>query len=267
MKDFGKAFSRAKQIANKVRSQGFRKFTSLAARNESQGDVGNLYVYKFIGSSWWEEGVSAEAVRDALASMKGVKKLNIYINSEGGDVFDGKAIYTQLKRFDAEKTVYIDGIAASAASFIAMAGDKVIISPIGTMMIHDAWSFAMGNAGDMRATADLLDMLSDDIAKTYAAKTGRTAEDFRSLMLAETWLNAEESVKEGLADSIGVTTDDEEADTSTAEDRVAKSFNTTHGRIEEYQNSLMKFRLERAGRAKSEVESQQVRASPGKRAR
>lgn len=264
MKNFNaEAFNKARALANKVRAQGLRKFESLSVRNEKSGDVGNLYIYKFIGSSWFEEGVTAESVMNALDGMKGVKKLNIFINSEGGDVFDGKAIYTQLKRFSAEKVVYVDGVAASAASFIAMAGDRVVMSPIATMMIHDAWSFAAGNADDLRSTADILDMLSEDIARSYADKSGRTVDEMRKMMLDESWFNAEQAVKEKLADEVAVYDDgvDASASAGATNNKVSIVLNNTHERIANYSAKLLTYRAKRAKDAVKE----QVRASPGKR--
>lgn len=262
MKTFNaEAFNKARTLANKVRAQGIRKFENLAVRNEKSGDVGNLYVYKFIGASWFEEGITAESVMNALDGMKGVKKLNIFINSEGGDVFDGKAIYTQLKRFSAEKVVHIDGVAASAASFIAMAGDRIVMSPIGTMMIHDAWSFAAGNADDLRNTADILDMLSDDIAKSYADKSGRPVDEMRKLMLEESWFNAEQAVKEKLADEVAVYNDDDNTAAASSNSKVSNVLNNTHERIASYSAKLLTFRAKRAKDAVKE----QVRTSPGKR--
>jgi ATP-dependent protease ClpP protease subunit len=156
-------------------------------------------------------------VKDALAEMKGVKTLNVFINSPGGDVFEAKSIYTQLLRFDAEKVVHVDGIAASAATLVAMAGDRIITSAVGTWMVHEAWSGAMGNAGDMRAIADVLDLESQIIADTYAKQTGKAPKEMRDLMLAETWMNADQALEQGFTDEISHDDDDEEGDEEESE--------------------------------------------------
>lgn len=184
--------------------------------NVAEGtDTGELYVYETIGFDCFAEngGVTANKVKDALAEMKGVKTLNVFINSEGGDVFEAKSIYSQLQRFDAEKVVHIDGLAASAATLVAMAGDRIVSSPVATWMVHEAWSGAMGNAADMRAYADILDLESQSIADVYAKQTGGTPQEMRELMLAETWMNAQQSLEKGFSDELaGDDEDDDEND-------------------------------------------------------
>jgi ATP-dependent Clp protease protease subunit len=200
-------FAKAHDIANKFRAAAGKKPSLFAKASEEKGQ---LYVYEAIGYDWWTGGgITGKSVADALTQMKGVKTLDIFINSEGGDVFEAKAIFAQLKRFDAEKTVYVDGIAASAATFIAMAGDKIVTAPAATWMVHDVWSLAMGNSGDMRSMADLLDLESNAIAETYAARTGKTAADMRDLMLKETWMSAKDALEQGFTDEIATYGDDE----------------------------------------------------------
>jgi ATP-dependent Clp protease protease subunit len=197
--------------------------------------TGELFIYEQIGFDCWTgEGVTGKGVADALAAMKGVKKLNVFINSEGGDVFEAKTIYTQLKRFDAEKVVHIDGIAASAATFIAMAGDKIITSPVATWMVHEAWTGAMGRSQDMRAIADLLDLENQTIAETYAARTGKTAEEMKALMSAPpdgTWMNAATALEHGFTDEIGEAADPAEETTNTARSKVAGALAMTQARL------------------------------------
>jgi len=169
----------------------------------SGGDRGQLYIYEAIGVDWWTGGgITGDSVRQALDAMKGAKALDVFINSEGGDVFEAKAIYTQLKRFTGEKVIHIDGIAASAASFIAMAGDKVISEPVATWMIHEAWSMAAGRAADMRAMADVLDLENGTLAETYAKQTDLSVAKLREMMAAETWMNAQEALDLGFCDEI-----------------------------------------------------------------
>lgn len=173
---------------------------------ETAVDRGSLYVYDFIGESWDDtRGVTGRKVAEALAEMKGVKALDIFINSPGGDIWEAKAIFAELNRFEGEKVVHIDGIAASAASFIAMVGNKIRTAPAATWMIHDVWTIGWGNAEAFRKTADVLDLESDTFAQTYATRTGQKVEDVRGWMKAETWMNAATAKERGFTDEIAET--------------------------------------------------------------
>jgi ATP-dependent protease ClpP protease subunit len=163
------------------------------------GETPAVYIYDEIG--YW--GDTAKDLVDQLQKIEG-DKLDVHVNSPGGDIFDGLAIYQALKAHPAEVTVKVDGLAASIASVIAMAGDKVVISPKATMMIHDGWSMAVGNAEELRKTADLLDKQSQVIASVYADRSplGYGADHFRMLMRDETWFTADEALEAGLVDEI-----------------------------------------------------------------
>lgn len=124
----------------------------------------------------------------------------MFINSPGGAAWDGVTIMNALRRHPARVEVTVDGLAASAASVIAMAGDHITMNRGSELMLHDAWGYAMGNAGDMRDTAAVLDKLSDSLADTYAARAGGGREKWRAVMQEETWFTAEEAVTAGLAD-------------------------------------------------------------------
>jgi ATP-dependent protease ClpP protease subunit len=126
----------------------------------------------------------------------------LHINSGGGDVFDAVAIYSGLRNHKATVNVAVDGIAASAASFIAMAGDTVGIEKPARMMIHDASGLVIGNASDMRDMAELLDDVSDTIAEIYADRAGESTDTWRGRMKSETWYSAQQAVDAKLADSI-----------------------------------------------------------------
>jgi ATP-dependent Clp endopeptidase proteolytic subunit ClpP len=156
-----------------------------------------LYIYDEIGYF----GQTAKGLADDLRELD-VEELDVHINSPGGDIFDGLAIYQALKDHKANVTVRIDGLAASIASVIAMAGDKVVMAPKSSLMIHDGWTMAVGSAKDMRKTADLLDKQSDIIASVYADKTGQPAEFWREIMADDAWYNAEEALAAGLIDEI-----------------------------------------------------------------
>lgn len=163
---------------------------------EPGDDVTDLLIYDEIGFF----GVSAQDVTDSLADVTG--DLNVRLNSPGGDVFDGVAIYNALSDHPGKVTVTVDGLAASAASFIAMAGDTVRMNRASQMMIHDASGLCIGNAGDMTEMAALLDRVSDTIAGIYADRTGVDVEAWRGQMRTETWYSAEEAVSAGLADAM-----------------------------------------------------------------
>lgn len=161
--------------------------------------TGEIYVYDEIGSGFFG-GVSAKQFVDDLNALGKLDTINLYINSPGGDVFDGVTIYNALKRNQADIAVHIDGLAASIASIIAMAGDSITIAENGMMMIHDPWTFALGNAAEMRKQADVLDQVAGTLVNTYTGRTGLDAEEVKALMGAETWFDSAQAVEKGFAD-------------------------------------------------------------------
>jgi ATP-dependent protease ClpP protease subunit len=163
---------------------------------ENHAEVSDLFIYGEIGYE-----VSANDLVVQLAQLEATT-LNVRINSPGGDVFDGVAIYNALVNHPAVVNTQIDSLAASAASFIALAGETVTISEFGQMMIHDPYTIGIGNAADLRETADLLDRQGDNIAAIYAKKAGSKASDWRDAMRVETWYSAQEAVVAGLADAV-----------------------------------------------------------------
>ncbi len=168
-------------------------------RNDAGGPT-RVDIYDEIGyGGWFSEGVNAADFVKLLASIEG--DLEVHINSPGGDVFEGLAIYNSLAQRPGNVVTVVDGLAASAASFIAQAGKTRIIAPGAMMMIHEASGLCMGNAADMRELADLLDKVSANIASLYAEHAG-DVDDWRAAMRAETWYTADEAVAAGLADSL-----------------------------------------------------------------
>lgn len=166
-------------------------------------DEGEITLYGVISSeSWWGDEVTPKQFKSDLDALGDIKTLNVRINSPGGDVFAGSAIYSMLKRHSAQKIVYIDGLAASMASVVAMAGDLVIMPKNAMLMIHNPWGGCVGFASEMRAYADLLDKIGESMMTAYTDKTGKTVEDIKSVMDAETWFTAEEAVAAGWADEI-----------------------------------------------------------------
>lgn len=218
---YGRALAKAHKIAADFRAQRYPGDSGLnsgvwaAKKSDAKGE---LYIYESIGLDWWTGGgITGKSVVAELKKIEGVKTLDIFINSPGGDVFEGKTIYNTIKRFDAEKIVHIDGIAASAASFIAMAGDKIITAENATWMIHEAWGGASGNAEDLRTIAGLLDIENAAIAGIYAARTGQPASSFwmrpapsaadpspaaTGIMASDTWMSAAEALAAKLTDEI-----------------------------------------------------------------
>jgi ATP-dependent Clp protease protease subunit len=162
-----------------------------------------LLVYEEIGYDWWTgEGVTAKSVKQQIDQAGQFSKIVLRVNSPGGDAFEGIAIYNLLRSVGKPIDVFVDGVAASSASIIAMAGDTITVGNNAMIMIHDAWSMCVGNAREMRKFADTLEKVSDSIGQTYVDRTGKTMEEIKSLMDSETWMNAEECVKEGFATAI-----------------------------------------------------------------
>lgn len=165
--------------------------------------MGELQLYGPISStSWWGDEVTPKQFSDELKALGDIETLNVYINSDGGDVFAGQAIHSMLKRHPANVVVYVDGLAASIASVVAMAGDKVIMPRNAMMMVHNPWTIAVGNADDFRKLADDLDQIRESIVAAYQDKTGLEREEIIRLMDAETWMTADEAVSKGFADEI-----------------------------------------------------------------
>lgn len=169
-------------------------------RNDAATEPTRVDVYDDIGGGgWFSYGISAQDFVDQLAGIDG--DLEVHINSSGGDVFDGIAMFNALASRKGKVTTVVDGLAASIASILAQAGHERVIAPGAMLMIHDVWSMCVGNAGDMREYADLLDQLSDNLATIYATRGG-TPDSWRDAMRAETWYTAQESVDAGLADKL-----------------------------------------------------------------
>lgn len=164
----------------------------------STDDEATLYVYDVI-DDWW--GINAESFVTAVNDLK-VKTLNVRINSPGGDVFSARAMQTALRQHPANVVVHIDGLAASAATFLAMAAREVRISAGAFFMIHNGWTFLFGNADELRKEANLLDAVDDSIANDYVSRTGLNKDVVITMMAEETWLSANDAVKHGFADQV-----------------------------------------------------------------
>lgn len=178
------------------------KFWVIKAKKDNP-EVGELTLYGDISSvSWWGDEVTPKQFKADLDALGDIKNLDIYVNSGGGEVFAGMAIYNIIKRHKAYKTAYIDGIAASIASVIIMAADKRVIPENAMIMIHNCCTFAMGNKIELRKIADDLEKVDQSILGTYIEKTGKTCEEITAYMDAETWFTAAEAVEMGFADEL-----------------------------------------------------------------
>jgi len=182
---------------------------------KARGSTGEIWLYDQIGEGFFTDGVTAKSFQKDLAGLGKVSTINLRINSPGGNVFDGLTIYNQLKAHPARIVVDVDGLAASIASLIAMAGDEIRMAGNSMMMIHNPHSMAMGDANEMRRTAALLDQIKGNLADTYAARTGMDLGTLNAWMDSETWLTAAEAVQYGFADAV------------TQEQRVAASYDLT----------------------------------------
>lgn len=212
-------------------------------RQSANAGTLDIYIYGDVeGDSydWWTDEViesetSANHFRDELAKHPNAMQINIYINSYGGSVFEGTAIYNQLRRNPAHKTVYIDGFACSVASVIAMAGDEIVMPRNALMMIHNMWMSAVGNAAELRKAADDLDVINAAGRGAYLAKAGDKLpeEKLIEMMDAETWLTAEDCITYGLADRLA----DQDADMKNAAE-VLKNANLSAQQRIDVQRSL-----------------------------
>lgn len=162
----------------------------------------SITIYDQIGEDWWTgEGTTAKRISGALRAI-GDNHATVYINSPGGDVFEGLAIYNLLREHKAGVTVKVVGVAASAAAIIAMAGSRVEVGRAGFLMIHNSWTVAAGNRHDFREAADWLEPFDKTQADIFAAKTGDSPEAIAKMLDAETWMGGQEAVDLGFADGL-----------------------------------------------------------------
>ena len=169
----------------------------MKALNDGKAEI---FIYSDIGYDWWEDKSTAQLFAEELKNLGDISSIDLHINSNGGDVFDGQAIHSLIKNHKGFVTAYIDGLAASIATVIAMGADKVIMPKNAMMMIHNAWTGLYGNANDLRKMADDLDHINDTIVNTYLVKVKDKTDEatIRDLMDKESWLNAEECLSLGL---------------------------------------------------------------------
>ncbi len=166
------------------------------------GETLEIDIYDDIGESYWGDTVSAKDIKAALKSSPNASNIKLRVNSRGGDVFDGFAIYALIQAHPAKVEAHVDGVAASMASIVIMAADTIHVAAGAMIMIHNPWAYAMGEADDLRQTADLLDTLQGTSADIYVARTGIARDEVLAMMDAETWLTAEEAKAKGFADVV-----------------------------------------------------------------
>ena len=170
---------------------------AIRAAESGSNDIG---IFDVIGEGYWNEGVTASSISSALKRIGADKPVTVNINSPGGDMFEGLAIYNLLKEHKGEVTVKVVGLAASAASIIAMAGDSVEIARAGFLMIHNAWLIAAGNRHELKDIAEWLEPFDRAMGSVYEARTGLDSAEIESMMDSETWLGGKDAIEQGFAD-------------------------------------------------------------------
>jgi ATP-dependent Clp endopeptidase proteolytic subunit ClpP len=169
---------------------------------KAKADKAEIWIYEMIGEDFWTGGgVTAKNFQKELAEIK-ASQIDLHINSPGGVVFDGITIYNLIKQHPANVTTYIDGLAASIASVIALAGNKVIMAENALYMIHNPTGLAMGTATDMRSLADILDKIAGTMITTYSTKSKKPEEEIKAMLEVETWMTADEAKEAGFIDEI-----------------------------------------------------------------
>lgn len=168
---------------------------------KNEADVRTLTIDGVIAEeSWFDDDITPKMFRDELFNGSG--DIELYINSPGGDCIAASQIYTMLMEYTGNVTVKIDGLAASAASVIAMAGTEVLMSPTSMLMIHNPWTMAAGDHNDMQKAIDVLNEVKESIINAYELKTGMSRAKISRLMEDETWMNAKKAVDLGFADGV-----------------------------------------------------------------
>lgn len=195
-----KIFASIVNKTNNNQNKNFWKFNNWI--NKDNKKEAEILLYGVIGEDGYWDDVTSKQFAEDLKAVEDAVKINVRINSPGGDVFAGQAIYSMLKRCKSEVIVYIDGLAASIASIVAMSGDKIIMPKNAMMMIHKPWTITAGNANDMREEADTLDKIEESIISVYTDKTGLSAEEIKTLLEDETWLTASDALEKGFIDEI-----------------------------------------------------------------
>lgn len=184
---------------------------------EIAGNTAVVYMHGTVGDSWFDDSISAKSVREQLNGFEG-DEIELHINSFGGDMFEGIAIKNYLSNRPEKVTAYIDGIAASAASIIAMCADTIIMPADTQLMIHNPWTYTAGNAKELRKVAEQLEVAQTSLEETYMKRFVGEREELKALLDAETFLTAEQAIQFGLADAV-----EKEGSLDTVSDKLVSS--------------------------------------------
>ncbi|KGJ25377.1 head maturation protease, ClpP-related [Staphylococcus haemolyticus] len=178
-----------------------KQYFQFKKQSDSKGEI---YIYgDIVSEEWFDNDVSAPNFRKSLDELENVSEIDVHINSAGGNVFEGHAIYNMLKMHKAKINIYIDALAASIASVIAMSGDTIFMHKNSFLMIHNSWIMTVGNAKELRETAELLEKTDKASNTAYLDKaTNLSEEELNQMLEAETWLNADEALEKGFIDEI-----------------------------------------------------------------
>lgn len=178
-----------------------KQYFQFKKQSDSKGEI---YIYgDIVSEEWFDNDVSAPNFRKSLDELENVSEIDVHINSAGGNVFEGHAIYNMLKMHKAKINIYIDALAASIASVIAMSGDTIFMHKNSFLMIHNSWIMTVGNAKELRETAELLEKTDKASNTAYLDKaTNLSEEELNQMLEAETWLNADEALEKGFIDEM-----------------------------------------------------------------
>jgi len=174
-----------------------KKAFSIECKTATRAEIA---IYSSIGDSMWDDSVSAKSFNQELTGLpSSVNQIDVRLNSGGGDVFDGMTIYNRLKQHKAKVTVYIDGLAASIASVIALAGDEIVMGEGALMMIHKPWTMAQGDSKDLEETIDRLNDVEEQILGIYERNTNLSRPELRKMIAETTWFDADQAIDMGFA--------------------------------------------------------------------
>lgn len=210
-----------------------------------------LNIHAAIGESWWksddrEEGIveDVEDLQKILNQNKNASRIDIYINSPGGSVSEGIAIYNILKRTRSYKRVFIDGFACSIASVIAMAGNSISMPKSSMQMIHNAWTWTAGNANELRKAADDLDKINEVVVNAYMSKFKGTEEELRKLLDNESYLTAEECLEYGLCTKIVEDNENTQEDVNSGIEATTNLFENKLNKLVSIKNAIKELDAE-----------------------
>jgi len=219
-------------VKNQIQSIPYKFYNKT---NETK-DEHEMVLSGYIGrSSWWYEAISADSVRNALKDVQ-ASTIRIKLNSGGGDADQGIEIYNYLKDLDKHVIVEVTSLAASAASIVAMGADEIVMRTGSRMMIHEASTVAWGNKHDIQKTLNALEAYDESIISIYQQRTGKSREEIKKLLEAETWFTAEQAVKEGFADRVEFASQEDEVRTIITDEQMQQIIDAVTNRLQQNNN-------------------------------